>query len=1194
MKFKKIILMLILMLTCGIFASCAKDNITKDLNDDDTIEAWEEVFEENSTALHAVNVSNIEINSLDDFKNLSQNLTNYRNFYKKIYNAITGANLQTEPYIKISLNCDINFNNKGIQVIDLTNVEFYGNGHIIRNFVLIHKEETDEYLGNYEKAVYLGLFKNAISIYDLNVFLGYQHTSALFYSNSQDELIMCSAFINCLKIENCEVRGFLSINCVDTQLKIQPILISLVSANIPLKIKDLYNTLPAYIKDDFSGNDIILKENRSVGRLKFSISDLESGRKETSINYSGLCVLSDMINDTDTISLKVLADNCNVNLAVTIDALVTAQSISGVLSGGLTNEGYCTELNVSNSFVCVDLNAIRLNGNFKMGGIAEIVSKNSSVYNCDVNLNVNLNNEEGTDLPTEAFLIAGICGISEGKILNSECSLSLVSTKLTDVDLIIGGLSAKVLSTSEIVNCKANVDIDLNNTEYYSDQITPDIIVGGLAGIVYGGTIDFCIANGDINVIACNRVILGGVVGAEYKAQMIKNLCNTNILAKNNMFTYVADFVGVAYGGIFDGVLTTGNVEVEAKDSDDNQKICVGLIFNYPFKTFIKTEEDVIKTENEFILEVKKEYEKTNGTVTEIIVSESGIKNAFGEIYTMKCVPALANILITSTFKLIYNSNLNSLNNIINNNEYSSSTGSIQIPAATKRVSLNGLWASGSDAMDINYTYNSHIIFNNIHRSSNSIITFYNDTAGMNNRSLENYIKLSGIVSPLAQTELTETDNRRFIKICSFLNINTEVLNWDIFQPLNFISFNIHQTKSYYETVYANNKGSSTDLKIENLGDLEMILGIGWDKYKIVKNESSGTLDANYSYYIAALMDLDEKEMARNVLLDVLKKNIGSANISGSTNKYTQFIAYYQQYLRDYDLTPLTDTEYANYTNNTLICDSILSVFNGQRISDHDKNFITDLFTNILLKEEYRAVMESTAYNLSQSQLKKVYNLIWEPFLEGSEIDNINILLQMGNIFNKHDQTYDEEAGLYNITTLNKNEDVWVTEKENIPDLFSQEYISGKDVLGLTDMEYLIISVLRFDVFDVNYLYNNKFEKYGISDSPESINNTLSNLDFENLSKLNKKLVEVITVDEGETTFGFYGLDIDSTFITIKFKVTDTESGENLIYQLMIDRGNYLSLNSIRNEETEGKNIINSSFKLQFYFKVMSFIPDET
>lgn len=185
---------------CAVgFVGCQDDDrvVAKDLDGDGVISSWEMPFDDSEVS--SVGGESITVaGDIEHISSIQQLLAiDDKVGFRKIY----------------ILDRDIDLGGKEV-CINLGMSEFYGNGHIIRNFALgtYHEEKYEEVIEGEEQTVVPSgtrcLFYGGALVYNLRVFLGYQR---FYLTNAELTSYTISPFVNTLGLVGVSVKGKLDV-----------------------------------------------------------------------------------------------------------------------------------------------------------------------------------------------------------------------------------------------------------------------------------------------------------------------------------------------------------------------------------------------------------------------------------------------------------------------------------------------------------------------------------------------------------------------------------------------------------------------------------------------------------------------------------------------------------------------------------------------------------------------------------------------------------------------------------------------------------------------------------------------------------------------------------------------------------------------------------------------------------------------
>jgi len=388
MKFwKKICLCIMLMfMTTSLFA-CGKNNdrVSVDLDGDQVISTWETIYEKADPSTRVIQDANVqEVSSLDDLA-------------KKIEEAG-----DTPTSYKLTKNIDCG--GKAI-AINLKNGTLYGNNKYITNFKLAQVPTGDS------NDIVNSLFYNGNAVYDLRIFMGKQSYT---FENTGKTTI--SPFVNTLKIENIEVKGWLDL--------IKKAGGSSASLDVSLCSGDIS-------KFGLSGEGNVLdKQSTQI------LSDITVYGKITMDEYASVNTETNIGGVVSTFNKGATAYNCNSD--VVIDELSSYIANVGLIVG--ENNGFMSTC-TSTGKLMSRVRPISSRNGYYIGGICGKNGLVAELRNCKTDANIAFDYEFGR-IDNDPIVVGGIVGYNDGGIVDYCTSDAKIDIKNAGVSTL-GGICGK-------------------------------------------------------------------------------------------------------------------------------------------------------------------------------------------------------------------------------------------------------------------------------------------------------------------------------------------------------------------------------------------------------------------------------------------------------------------------------------------------------------------------------------------------------------------------------------------------------------------------------------------------------------------------------------------------------------------------------------------------------------------------------
>ena len=441
------------------------------------------------------------------------------------------------------------------EVINLNGASLYGNGKTLEGFTMRPNsmsslydkqgtEETEE--GRYDSVntasvtnIKYSLISNAVAIYDLNIYLGYNNVSidpAIGINTTPYSLIIDFAPLrNVGIIDNIKTRGKVDINTSNTNA-------GYGAENTNVEISKVNVSMLAIGEDDSAS---------ALTNTQFDYTYYPKGSEEipegTEYDY-------DLVIKTDRLDEEKFEKNDKgEDVFVGIDHTYTHSYDSKIKNVSITNsvvEGYINyeekikekKLDTENNEVLTYFDASK---KLNIGGI---------YANADGGYNNVCNNSSDIKVNIVSGGSVAIGGITSDLTYNAfaennDAKLKLNMQSVGDSASTIGGLVGRVEDMAELKNSVADIQAVIVGESNITGKTTSHIAIGGAVGLNKGYAV-YCDTSSNVNVTNCDIVSSGAVAGASYNGVFVKNLANANVYIQDAENAYSGTVVGSAVGGM--------------------------------------------------------------------------------------------------------------------------------------------------------------------------------------------------------------------------------------------------------------------------------------------------------------------------------------------------------------------------------------------------------------------------------------------------------------------------------------------------------------------------------------------------------------------------------------------------------------------------------------------------------------------
>lgn len=205
----------------------------------------------------------------------------------------------------------------------------------------------------------------------------------------------------------------------------------------------------------------------------------------------------------------------------------------------------------------------------KIGGATPYVSKNSTLYKVDTNVEIE-------SLSSGETFIGGIAGENENMIstCNASGSIKFKYAPGNQSPLKIGGLVGSNGRNGEIKNCISNNTIEFAN-EIGNLSQGPNMNVGGIVGTNYG-IMTYITNDAKLDIAKAYKCNIGGIAGYSEDGIITNVLCRGEINCTSINNLYVAEMVGISKCGMYSTAIITTKVTVENAAIDS--KVYFGMV----------------------------------------------------------------------------------------------------------------------------------------------------------------------------------------------------------------------------------------------------------------------------------------------------------------------------------------------------------------------------------------------------------------------------------------------------------------------------------------------------------------------------------------------------------------------------------------------------------------------------------------
>lgn len=215
----------------------------------------------------------------------------------------------------------------------------------------------------------------------------------------------------------------------------------------------------------------------------------------------------------------------------------------------------------------------------RIGVISPFVSKDSTIYNANVNVDMKIL----SGYTVYAGMIAGVNGVEygENESIISTCSTSgtMNVSYLPCYKMNVGTIVGRNNRLADIKNCKTNVNVNFINELDFTFSMSPEIYMGGICGYNDSGVVEYVTSDAVFNMVDMKNLTIGEICGYSGNGIVSNVLSRGKIYCKDISNLMIANVVGQSEYGYMEKIVSNTAIEIDNSQITSDVKLGMLTIF---------------------------------------------------------------------------------------------------------------------------------------------------------------------------------------------------------------------------------------------------------------------------------------------------------------------------------------------------------------------------------------------------------------------------------------------------------------------------------------------------------------------------------------------------------------------------------------------------------------------------------------